>query len=104
MQCADIAWGLQNDRKNLPTLQEAALLYSWDRPATRSPVKKRRKEDLKIGNAVFVFTALPDGWEELDAWMGGTVKGRRPTARELGDSFLRHGSQATMYRISDACN
>ena len=85
-------------------MQEAALLYSWDRPATRSPVKKRRKEDLKIGNAVFVFTALPDGWEELDAWMGGTVKGRRPTARELGDSFLRHGSQATMYRISDACN
>jgi len=42
------------------SLEEIVALYNWDRPALHSPVKKGQKTDQRIGNAVFIFTKLPN--------------------------------------------
>ena len=68
-------------------LEEVSALYSWDRPALHSPVKKGRKAVQKLGNAVVVMTRLPEDMKELDRFLGAGVMRKKPTVRELVDSF-----------------
>ena len=68
-------------------LEEVSALYSWDRPALHSPVKKGRKAEQKLGNAVVVMTRLPEDMKELDRFLGAGVMRKKPTVREVVDSF-----------------
>ena len=68
-------------------LEEVSALYSWDRPALHSPVKKGRKAEQKLGNAVMVVTRLPDDFKELDRFLGAGVRKKTTTGRELADTF-----------------
>ena len=69
-------------------LEEVSALYSWDRPALHSPVKKGRKAEQKLGNAVVVMTRLPEDMKELDRFLGAGARKKKPTVREVVDTFI----------------
>ena len=78
-------------------LEEVSALYSWDRPAHHSSVKKGEKAEQKMGNSVVVVTKLPDDLEELNRFLGSGAMRMKPTVRELLDTFTskRINSQFT---------
>ena len=51
-------------------LEEVCALYSWDRPAIHSPVKKGKKAEHKLGNCVVIVTKLPEDLTEVDKQKG----------------------------------
>ena len=70
-------------------LEEVSALYSWDRPALQSPVKKGRKAEQKLGNCVVVVTRLPSDWAKLGQFLGLPGPGKKkPTVKEVVDSFI----------------
>ena len=69
-------------------LEEVGALYSWDRPAIYSPVKKEKKEEPKLGNCVFIVTKLPEDLTEVDKFLGAGTNKKKPTVCELVDSLI----------------
>jgi len=69
-------------------LEEVCALYSWDRPAIHSPVKKGKKAEHKLGNCVVIVTKLPEDLTEVDKFLGAGTKKKKPTVREVVDSLI----------------
>jgi len=59
-------------------LEEVSALYSWDRPALHSPVKKGRKIDQKVGSAVVIVTKLPETLGDLEKFLCSKKKTLSP--------------------------
>ena len=68
-------------------LEEVSTLYSWDRPALHSLVKKGRKGEQKLGNAVVVVTRLPEDMKELNRFLGTGDRNKKPTVREVVETI-----------------
>ena len=82
-------------------MEEVSALYSWDRPAIRSPVKKGKKAEHKLGNSVVVVTKLPKDTAELERFLGTETRKKPPTLREIVDSFI---SKRVMTEFSGELN
>ena len=68
-------------------LEEVTTVYSWDRPALHSPIKKGREADNKMGNTVVVITKLPESIAELELFLGPGVRKMRISVKDIIDSF-----------------
>ena len=68
-------------------LEEVSTLYSWDRPALHSLVKKGRNGEQKLGNAVVVVTRLPEDMKELNRFLGTGDRNKKPTVREVVETI-----------------
>ena len=69
-------------------LEEVCALYSWDRPAIHSPVKKGKKAEHKLDNCVAVITKLPEDWSEVEKFLGVCTMKKKTTTREVVDSLI----------------
>ena len=69
-------------------LEEVSALYSWDRPAIYSPVKKGKNAEHKLGNCVVIVTKLPEDLTEVDKFLGAGTKKKKPTVCEVVDSLI----------------
>ena len=70
-------------------------MYSWDRPAFHSPVKKGRKAEQKLGNAVVVVTRLREDLRELGRFLGAGARKKISTIREVVSTLLARGSRVS---------
>ena len=94
--------GLKSPASTLyKVMEEVSALYSWDRPAIHSPVKKGKKAEHKFGNSVVVVTKLPEDTAELERFLGSETRKKPPTLREIVDSFI---SKRVMNEFSGELN